>query len=99
MRCQTASAQRYTVSVSSALLCILFMLFVPSSASAQQSTRGGIHQNRPKRDAIPIVAVTSCTIPGDCERYIEAGCNGYLERSDDLQTFAVDVERFPEPAS
>lgn len=48
----------------------------------------------PRLVAIPIVAVTSYAMPGDRERCIAAGCNGYIEKPIDPNTFAVDVERF-----
>lgn len=53
----------------------------------------------PKLDAIPVVAVTSYAMPGDRERCIESGCNGYMEKPIDPQTFATEVERFLVPAA
>lgn len=48
----------------------------------------------PKLQAIPIVAVTSYAMSGDRERCLAAGCNGYIEKPIDPQTFAGEVERF-----
>lgn len=53
----------------------------------------------PGLDAIPVVAVTSYAMPGDRERCIESGCNGYMEKPIDPQTFAAEVERFLVPAA
>ena len=43
---------------------------------------------------IPIVAVTSYAMPGDRERCMEAGCNGYIEKPIDPTTFVQEVESF-----
>jgi CheY-like chemotaxis protein len=36
----------------------------------------------------PIVAITAATLPGDRERALIAGCNGYIPKP-------IDVDRFP----
>lgn len=41
----------------------------------------------------PIVAVTSYAMPGDQEKAMEAGCNGYIEKPIDPDTFVEKVER------
>lgn len=48
----------------------------------------------PTLTGIPIVAVTSYAMAGDRERCLAAGCNGYIEKPIDPETFAVDVEQF-----
>ena len=48
----------------------------------------------PTLASIPIVAVTSYAMAGDRERCLAAGCNGYIEKPIDPETFAVDVEQF-----
>ena len=47
------------------------------------------HQTQPC-----IVAVTSYAMPGDRERALSAGCDGYLPKPIDTRTFAADVRRF-----
>jgi len=42
---------------------------------------------------IPIVAVTSYAMMGDREKTLEAGCNGYLEKPINPETFVADIER------
>ncbi len=44
--------------------------------------------------AVPIVAVTSYAMAGDKERILAEGCNGYLEKPIDPDTFVRDVMRF-----
>jgi two-component system, cell cycle response regulator DivK len=41
----------------------------------------------------PIVAVTSYAMPGDREKVMEAGCNGYIEKPIDPDTFVATVEQ------
>lgn len=53
----------------------------------------------PQLRRIPIVAVTSYAMAGDRERCLAAGCNGYIEKPIDPQTFADEVERYIEGAA
>jgi two-component system cell cycle response regulator DivK len=41
----------------------------------------------------PIVAVTSYAMPGDREKTIAAGCNGYIEKPINPETFVTEIER------
>lgn len=43
---------------------------------------------------IPIIAVTSYAMPGDRERCIAAGCDGYIEKPINPETFVTEIERF-----
>lgn len=45
-------------------------------------------------DTVPIVAVTSYAMLGDRERCMAAGCNGYIEKPIDPDTFVRDIESF-----
>jgi two-component system, cell cycle response regulator DivK len=42
----------------------------------------------------PIVAVTSYAMTGDREKTIEAGCNGYIEKPINPETFVAQVEHY-----
>lgn len=42
----------------------------------------------------PIVAVTSYAMPGDREKCLAAGCNGYIEKPINPETFVTEIERF-----
>jgi len=43
---------------------------------------------------VPIVALTSYAMPGDREKALEAGCNGYIEKPINPQTFSVQIEKY-----
>ncbi|HEX2874175.1 MAG TPA: response regulator [Polyangiaceae bacterium] len=43
--------------------------------------------------ATPIIAVTSYAMVGDREKSIAAGCNGYIEKPIDPQTFVAEIEQ------
>lgn len=42
----------------------------------------------------PIVAVTSHAMVGDREKSLAAGCNGYIEKPINPETFVAEIERF-----
>ena len=46
---------------------------------------------------IPIIAVTSYAMVGDREKALAAGCNGYLEKPINPDTFVTEIERFLTP--
>jgi CheY-like chemotaxis protein len=46
---------------------------------------------------IPIIAVTSYAMVGDREKALAAGCNGYLEKPINPDTFVAELERFLPP--
>ena len=45
----------------------------------------------------PIVAVTSYAMVGDREKSLGAGCNGYIEKPINPETFVQEVEQFGSP--
>lgn len=48
--------------------------------------------------AIPIVAVTSYAMSGDRERILAAGCNGYIEKPINPDTFLAELALFLQPS-
>ena len=47
--------------------------------------------------ALPIVAVTSYAMAGDREKIMAAGCEGYLEKPINPETFVADITHFLRP--
>ena len=55
-------------------------------------------RNNPALQNIPIVAVTSYAMPGDREKTIAAGCNGYIEKPINPETFTAEIEKYLQEA-
>lgn len=51
-------------------------------------------KENPKTESIPIVAVTSYAMIGDKENILKAGCNGYIEKPINPDTFASEVDAY-----
>ncbi len=48
----------------------------------------------PELQSTPIVAVTSYAMVGDREKSLGAGCNGYIEKPINPDTFVAEISRF-----
>ena len=48
----------------------------------------------PVLDQTPIIAVTSYAMVGDREKALAAGCDGYIEKPINPETFVAEIERF-----
>ncbi len=46
---------------------------------------------------VPIIALTSYAMAGDRERFLEAGCTGYIEKPIDTERFLPLVEQYLQP--
>lgn len=55
-------------------------------------------RSNPALAGTPIVAVTSYAMSGDRERSLAAGCNGYIEKPINPDTFVTEVQRYLEEA-
>ena len=55
-------------------------------------------RRNPVLDGIPIVAVTSFAMMGDREKALAAGCDGYLEKPINPETFVADIEQYLRPS-
>ncbi|MBI4799983.1 MAG: response regulator [Desulfarculus sp.] len=51
----------------------------------------------PRLATVPIVAVTSYAMAGDRERILASGCNGYIEKPINPETFLAQIEQFLAP--
>ncbi len=51
-------------------------------------------RGNPATAKIPIVAVTSFAMKGDREKALSSGCNGYIEKPIDSETFASEIEQY-----
>lgn len=51
-------------------------------------------RDEPELRHIPIVAVTSYAMAGDREKTLKAGCDGYIEKPIDPDTFVDEVARY-----
>ncbi|HOT45806.1 MAG TPA: response regulator [Spirochaetota bacterium] len=51
-------------------------------------------RGRAETGAVPIVAITSYAMAGDREKALAAGCDGYIEKPINPETFVSEVERF-----
>jgi CheY-like chemotaxis protein len=43
---------------------------------------------------IPILALTAHAMRGDKDRFLEAGCDGYISKPIDVKTFIASIERY-----
>ncbi len=43
---------------------------------------------------VPIVALTSYAMTGDREKALAAGCNGYIEKPINPETFIAEIEKY-----
>ena len=52
-----------------------------------------LRRNPALRD-VPVVAVTSYAMVGDRERTLAAGCNGYIEKPINPDTFLTEIDKY-----
>lgn len=48
----------------------------------------------PETKAIPLVALTAHTLPGDKRRALQSGCDGYITKPINVAAFGDEVARF-----
>ncbi len=47
----------------------------------------------PETKDVPIVAMTAQAMPDEVDRFVAAGCDGYIQKPISLQTFRAEVHR------
>lgn len=53
----------------------------------------------PEIKNVPIVAMTAQAMPDEVERFVAAGCDGYIQKPISLQAFRAEVQRHLTPAA
>jgi CheY-like chemotaxis protein len=48
----------------------------------------------PATARIPILALTAHAMRGDKDRFLEAGCDGYISKPIDVKTFIASIEKY-----
>jgi CheY-like chemotaxis protein len=72
---------------------ILMDINLPGMDGYEAATR---IKSEPILSQTPIVALTSNTMPGDRERSLVSGCDGYLPKPIDIEDFAAQIRAFLE---
>jgi CheY-like chemotaxis protein len=48
----------------------------------------------PRTSSVPILALTAHAMRGDKDRFLEAGCDGYISKPIDVKTFIASIEQY-----
>ena len=48
----------------------------------------------PRTKDVPILALTAHAMRGDRDRFLEAGCDGYISKPIDVKTFLASIEKY-----
>jgi CheY-like chemotaxis protein len=51
-------------------------------------------KSNPETARIPILALTAHAMRGDKDRFLEAGCDGYISKPIDVKTFLASIEQW-----
>ncbi len=54
-------------------------------------------KNDSKMQRIPILALTAHAMRGDKDRFLQAGCDGYISKPIDVKTFIPSIQKFLAP--
>jgi CheY-like chemotaxis protein len=48
----------------------------------------------PRTYGVPVLALTAHAMRGDRDRFLEAGCDGYISKPIDVKTFLASIEKY-----
>jgi len=51
-------------------------------------------KSNPRTAGTPILALTAHAMRGDKDRFLEAGCDGYISKPIDVKTFLASIEQY-----
>ncbi len=51
-------------------------------------------KTEPRTSRVPILALTAHAMRGDKDRFLEAGCDGYISKPIDVKTFIASIEQY-----
>jgi CheY-like chemotaxis protein len=51
-------------------------------------------KEEPRTSTVPILALTAHAMRGDKDRFLEAGCDGYISKPIDVKTFIASIEKY-----
>lgn len=84
------------IATAQALLPNLILLDILLPTMDGHAVARALRAIKPLRET-PIIAVTSHAMVGDREKAMAAGCNGYIEKPINPETFAEEIARFHPP--
>jgi two-component system, cell cycle response regulator DivK len=87
---RSASDGRQGIALAEELQPALILLDIQLPAMDGYAVARALRE-RPAMRSTPIVAVTSYAMVGDRERCLEAGCDGYIEKPIDPETFVAQI--------
>jgi two-component system cell cycle response regulator DivK len=87
-----ADGEQALAEVESGLPDLILMDMLLPKMNGYEATRR--IKARPDAKGIPIVALTAYSMKGDREKILESGCDGYISKPIDPETFVAEMEEY-----